>query len=164
MADAFSSFQEIVRKLADLPALENGRSEIEELHPFDARNIHTDMALITRQLFDDGHYSQATFEAFKHIEKIVQDLSGVSETGRRLMMTAFNEKDPKIELTSLSTEGKKREQEGYKFIFSGTVMAIRNPRGHEVNYYESTDQCLDHIGLASFLLRRLNDSIPKAPI
>lgn len=164
MADAFSSFQEIVRKLADLPAPENSRSEIEELHPFDARNIHTEVARVTRQLFDDGHYSHATFEAFKLIEKIVKNLSGVSETGRRLMMIAFNEKDPKIELTSLSTEIKKSEQEGYKFIFSGTAMAIRNPRGHEVNNDETMGQCLDHIGLASFLLRLLNDSKTKAPL
>lgn len=36
-------------------------------------------------------------------------------------------------------------------------MAIRNPRGHEFGLQETPDQCLDHISLASLLLRRLDD-------
>ena len=47
---------------------------------------------------------------------------------------------------------------GFQFIFAGTVLAIRNPRGHEVNLIDSPDNCLDHLNLASLLLRRIQKS------
>ncbi len=43
-------------------------------------------------------------------------------------------------------------------MFAGSMLAIRNPRGHEVSLSESPDQCLDHLSFASFLLRRLEES------
>ncbi|MDV3242507.1 MAG: TIGR02391 family protein, partial [Methylocaldum sp.] len=95
------------------------------------RNIHPRIEKVSKKLFDDGHYSQATFEAYKLIDREVQRLSKLSESGVKLMMRAFNEQSPLIPLTTLSNTSEKDEQEGYKFIFSGSIMAIRNPRGHE---------------------------------
>ena len=43
-------------------------------------------------------------------------------------------------------------------LFSLSVMAIRNPRGHEVNLSDGPDKCLDHLAFASLLLRRLEQS------
>lgn len=37
-------------------------------------------------------------------------------------------------------------------------MAIRNPRGHEVDLGADPDTCLDHLAFASLLLRRLERS------
>jgi uncharacterized protein (TIGR02391 family) len=108
-----------------------------------------------KNLFDDGHYALATFEAYKLIDKEVSALAKVSESGVKLMMKAFSEQSPLIRLTDLSTTSEKDEQEGYKFIFSGSVMAIRNPRGHEYGVKDSPTECLDHLSLASMLLRRL---------
>ena len=45
-----------------------------------------------------------------------------------------------------------------QFLFSGSILAIRNPGGHEFGVRDSPDQCLDHLGLASLLLRRLEDA------
>jgi uncharacterized protein (TIGR02391 family) len=156
MNKAFSKFQKITRKahkfIEPVPRAEDsGR-----LHPFEERNVHPEIDNITRKLFDDGHYSQATFEAFKFLDKEVQKISRLSASGWKLMMAAFNEDAPKIKLTKLSNTSEKDEQEGYKFIFSGAVRAIRNPRGHEFGIHETPDQCLDHVSLASLLLRRLN--------
>lgn len=47
---------------------------------------------------------------------------------------------------------------GYKFIFAGSQSAIRNPRGHDTDVEDSLDQCLDHLALASLLVRRLDDA------
>lgn len=78
-----------------------------------------------------------------------------SESGVKLMMSALSEVSPLIRLTNLSTQSEKDEQQGYKFIFSGAVMAIRNPRGHEYGVIDSLTDCLDHLSLASMMLRRL---------
>jgi len=158
MANAFAKFQVIARKAHRFSTPRSKEVANEELHPFEERNVHPDIEKITRKLFDDGHYSQATFEAFKFIDKKVQSLSKIKKSGYQLMMQAFNETSPKIKLTDLSNTSEVDEQQGYKFIFSGAVMAIRNPRGHEIGMHETPDQCLDHISLASLLLRRLNDS------
>ena len=74
------------------------------------------------------------------------------------MMKAFSEPSPPIELTPLANRSERNEQEGYKFLFAGSMAAIRNPRGHEVLVSESPDECLDHLSLASLLLRRLERS------
>lgn len=75
------------------------------------------------------------------------------------MMVAFAENNPKIRLTDLSTSSEIDEQMGFKFIFAGSMSAIRNPRGHDITI-DPIDRCLDHLSLASVLLRRLEDSKP----
>jgi len=111
-----------------------------------------------RQLFDNGHYTQATFEAFKFIDKQVAKLSTSSESGKKLMMTAFSEISPSIRLNACSSTSERDEQEGYKFLFAGSIIAIRNPRGHEYDIHDSPGECLDYLALASLLLRRLQQA------
>jgi len=127
-------------------------------HPFDIRNIHPRLPKIVRDLFDDGHYAQATFEAFKFLDKEIQRLSGSGESGFKLMMNALNDSSPPIKLTPMLSVSEKDEQKGYQFLFAGSVLAIRNPRGHEYGVVDSPDMCLDHLGFASQLLRRLEKS------
>lgn len=128
------------------------------LHPFDERNIHPKLPSIVKRLFDDGHYSQATFEAYKYVDKEVQRFSSLSASGYKLMMQAFAAETPLVRLTTMSTESEKDEQKGFQFLFAGSVLAIRNPRGHEYAMSDSPDRCLDHLSLASLLLRRLEEA------
>lgn len=156
MSDHFRTFDRIVRSAGSISF---GVSERKgEMHPFDERNIHSDIGAVALRLFDDGHYSQATFEAFKMIDNIVKKESGLEESGYKLMMAAFAENNPKIRLTSLSTASERDEQKGYKFIFAGSMSAIRNPRGHEI-VNDPIEMCLDHLSFASVLLRRLESSL-----
>lgn len=106
-------------------------------------------------MFDDGYYAQATFEAFKYLDRQVARIAKSSLTGRKLMMAAFSDQSPAIQLTTLTSDSDKDEQEGYRFIFAGSIMAVRNPRGHEYKIRDSIDDCLDHLSLASLLLRRI---------
>lgn len=153
MDDLFRQFELVVRRA---PSVTEARSEpTGGAHPFDERDIHQSVQSTSRKLFDDGHYASATFEAYKFIDKKVSALAKVSESGVKLMMKAFSEQSPLIRLTDISTTSERDEQEGYKFIFSGSVMAIRNPRGHEYGVTDSPTDCLDHLSLASLLLRRL---------
>jgi uncharacterized protein (TIGR02391 family) len=157
MVSAFKKFQAITRNAQAYCLPREQLSDLERMHPFEERNVHPDIDKITRRLFDDGHYSNATFEAFKFVDKKVQQISKLRKSGYQLMMAAFSETSPLIKLNDLITTSEIDEQQGYKFLFSGAVMAVRNPRGHEVLMHETPDQCLDHISLASLLLRRLNN-------
>jgi uncharacterized protein (TIGR02391 family) len=133
--------------------------EREEPHPFETRNIHPDLPAKVRQLFDNGHWEQSVFEAFKFIEKEVKRLSGLrGKTGYALMMDAFNENSAKIKLNALATDSELDEQRGYKSIFAGAAAGIRNPRGHEVDIGDTPDEALDYLALASLLLRRLDSA------
>ena len=156
MKSSFSFFEQIARnahliyKVEELPD--------SQLHPFDNRNIYSSFPGKVRTLFDDGYYSESTFEAFKFIDKKVQQHSSLRKSGLKLMMEAFNENAPLIQLTPLSNESEIDEQSGYRFLFSGGVQAIRNPRGHEVGIRDDPDTCLDHLAFATLLLRRLEQA------
>jgi uncharacterized protein (TIGR02391 family) len=153
MYDSFGFFERIVR--ASAAYTEAPPEEARAVHPFDSRDIHPQLPQIVRNLFDDGHYAQSTFEAFKFIDKVIQGLSGETETGFRLMMKVFPETSPIIKLTPCATPSDKDEQKGYQFLFAGSVLAIRNPRGHEYAVKDDPDACLDHLSLVSLLLRRV---------
>jgi len=153
MVSPFTTFEHIVRRAAKFS--DTRRQLFEEVHPFDSRDIHPKLPQIVRDLFDDGYYAQATFEAFKFIDNEIQRLSGGTKSGFELMMHAFPEKSPVIRLTPCNTKSEKNEQKGYQFLFAGSVLAIRNPRGHEYSVKDDPDTCMDHLSLVSLLMRRL---------
>jgi len=124
-------------------------------HPFDVRNIISDLPSEVRRLFDNGHYAQATFEAFKYLERVVQSHARLKKSGWNLMMEAFNEESPLIPLNSLADLSERDEQQGYKFLFAGGMMGIRNPRAHDPTINDDPDTCLDHLSFVSMLLRRM---------
>lgn len=157
MSKSLSAFERIVRRADEISY--GSEEDDDHSHPFDERNIHSSIAKVSLKLFNNGHYSQATFEAFKYLDNSVKKLAGINESGFKLMMAAFAEANPKIRLTALSTQSEIDEQAGFKFIFAGSMSAIRNPRGHEITT-DPIDRCLDHLSFASVLLRRLEARQP----
>jgi len=153
MPEPLQAFERITRSIGRLGYAEEPRTSTE--HPFEARNIHPVLPIIVKELFDDGHYSQATFEAFKFVDREVARLAAHSESGFKLMMAVFSETSPLLKLNRCGTASEKDEQKGFQFLFAGSMMAIRNPRGHEYAIHDSPDECLDYMALASLLLRRL---------
>jgi len=161
VSGSLDRFERVVRSVGaevaePLPA-QAEIAEQEEPHPFETRNIHPDLPTKVRKLFDDGYWEQSVFEAFKFIEKEVKRISGIrGKTGYQLMMDAFNENSPNVQLNGLATESEIDEQKGFKFIFAGAATGIRNPRGHEVDIGDTPDEALDYLALASLLVRRLD--------
>jgi len=156
MVEGFPIFERIVwraRQFSDARF-----KPIGGLHPFDERNIHPRISQLVCDLFDNGHYAQATFETYKFIDNEIQRHSASPETGFKLMMQVLAVEAPLIQLNPLRTVSEKDEQKGFQFIFAGSVLAIRNPRGHEFGIIDSPDKCLDHLSLASMLLRRLDEA------
>lgn len=162
MADEFFVFERIVRSASQFTEAPTTITQSGS-HPFEHRNIHPKLPPKCRALFDDGHFSEATFEAMKYLDKLIQHLSGEKAYGKSLMMSVFGGAPPKLPINPLQTQSDTDEQEGYKFIFAGTMSAIRNPKGHEFNITDNLDTCLEHLGLVSLLLRRLEVSGYKLP-
>jgi uncharacterized protein (TIGR02391 family) len=161
MLNSLDRFEAIVRALAQLPKQQPATepaAETPALHPFDKRNIHPTLPTKVRELFDDGHFPEATSLAFKYLDKKVQQHSGVAESGFKLMMAVFDGTIPKLKLNPLATTSDTDEQQGYRFIFAGGMQGIRNPRAHEVTIADDPDICLDHLSLVSMLLRRLEQA------
>jgi uncharacterized protein (TIGR02391 family) len=152
---SLDSFERIVREAHNHT---EASAEIEDGHPFAVRNIHADLPSDVRRLFDNGHYSQATFEALKFVDEEIQRIANSTDFGQSLMMTAFNETKPLLALNGLVTVSEINEQTGFKFLFAGTMTGIRNPRGHKSGFIDDPDTCLDHLALASLLLRRLDSA------
>lgn len=96
MALDLSSFEGIVRRAHAFT--EAGSVSNTSEHPFDERNIHSDLPSEVRRLFDNGHYAQATFEALKYLDEEVQRISGDTDFGKSLMMRVFGGTPPKLPL------------------------------------------------------------------
>ncbi len=153
---SLEAFQRITR-VAGLYTQER-LEEIGDLHPFQERNVHQNIPSKVRKLFDDAHYAQATFEAAKFLDKSVSKFSNIKKSGASLMQEAFKDASPAIPLTPLTTTSETDEQKGYQWIFTGSVWAIRNPRGHEFDVQDDMDKCLDHLSFISMLMRRLEEA------
>jgi len=158
---SLATFEAIVRATKNVGVLQVPEAQV-SVHPFDERNIHPNISKVSLKLFDNGHYSQSTFEAFKYLDLHVKKLSEINESGFKLMMTAFAEANPKIKLTDLITVSDIDEQIGFRFIFAGVMSAIRNPRGHDIKT-DPIHRCLDHLSLASVLLRRIEERKEPKP-
>jgi len=160
--DSLKLFERIVRSVHRLALPGSTMLSLpgtsDEPHPFESRNIHSDLPDKVRRLFDDGHFAEATFEACKFLDDFVGKHAPGTKAGKARMMAAFNETSPLIKLTALASESERNEQEGYKYLFAGTMVGIRNPRGHEHSIVDDPNLCLDHLGLVSALLRRLNQA------
>jgi len=157
MESSLQRFELVVRAVARLvPPKE--RAVKPAVHPFDVRNIHAALPPKVKKLFDDGHFADSTFTAFKFLDKEVQLHSGLRDSGYKLMMDAFDDAKPRLQLTPLKTVSEIDEQKGYRFMFAGSMWAIRNPRGHEFDVLDDPDTCLDHLSFVSMLLRRLEQA------
>jgi uncharacterized protein (TIGR02391 family) len=160
MATTLDLFEHIVRRSRSLESFDEAAHPYygKVVHPFELRNVHIGFPPKVRNLFDDGHGAEATFHAFKYVEKVVQLHSSSALTGEKLMLKVFDSDSPTVKLNTLSNTSEIDEQRGYRFIFSGAIVAIRNPGGHEIALSDDPDVCLDHLAFASLLLRRLERS------
>lgn len=126
------------------------RLSIEHLHP--------EVIRAASDLFADGHYSSAVYEAFKSIEVRVRQLASIDKSGAPLMGDAFGGKEPKLSVATSTGRSGLDEQEGFLSLFRGSMLAVRNPKAHEPVKDEDPRHALEYLGLASLLHRRLDNA------
>ena len=122
-------------------------------------DIHPKIKKVSKGLFDDEHYAQAIFEAYKVVNNFVKEKSGCSNLdGKALMFKAFDEQNPILVLNGNSTTSEKDEQEGFKHLFAGAMQGIRNPKAHDYISQKDPYVTLQYLALASLLCRAIDNS------
>ena len=122
---------------------------------FEGMSLHSRIAVVCSDLYRDGHYSQAVFDASKALVNLVKDRSGKHDLdGTKLMTTVFSKNNSILAFNDLKDQSDLDEQEGMMYLFMGAVLGVRNPRGHSV-LTDSPEDALEYIGLLSLLANRV---------
>ena len=125
----------------------------------DAVVRHTTISSSARSLFVDGHHAQAVLEAYKAVNNYVKQKSGrVDLDGRDLMAKVFRKEAPLLKVTHLSGRSGEDEQEGFMFLFMGSMVGIRNPKAHEPMRQPDAIRTLQYLALASLLCEVVDEA------
>jgi uncharacterized protein (TIGR02391 family) len=143
-----------IETIVDLGPAAPAVNQLSELHPR--------VSKVAGSLFRDGHYAQASFEAFKALEVELRKRSGLDLSGRELAEKALGGGSPRLRLRRHAGRTGADEQEGLRFLFMGVMQALRNPRGHEVGTNDRAET-LEELAVASLLMRRLEKSVKSKP-
>jgi len=122
-------------------------------------NLHPKVLAVSTKLFCDGHYSQSIFEALKALESYVSDKASVQDKhGVKLMTYVFNENNPILKIKYSHPQTAKEEQAGLKLIFMGSMLGIRNPKGHRTIRLRSKYRALKYLAFISLLFEIVDDA------
>lgn len=122
-------------------------------------DLHAQIKKVSKDLFNDGHYSQAIFEAYKAVVNEVKYISGKHLDGKPLMEQVFSINNPIIKFNNLQSRSDKDEQVGLMFLFSGAALGIRNPKAHDNIVQTDPFRTLEYLSFASLLLKRLDERV-----
>jgi len=124
---------------------------------FDKMQFHPKVIEASKSLFETQHYAQAILEAFKAVNNFAKQRTGLDLDGKRLMTRVFDERDPIIRLNEGGTQSQKDEREGFKFLFMGAMVGIRNPKAHDDIAQMDSFRTLEYLGFASLLMKRIEE-------
>ena len=124
---------------------------------FDKIQLHPRIIKASKSLFHSGHHAEATFAAFKAVNNFTKRKAGKSLDGKDLMAQVFNEDNPIIKINKLTTRSERDEQEGFRFLFMGAMVGIRNPKAHDDIRQIDPYKALEYLAFASLLMRRVTE-------
>ena len=127
--------------------------------------LHIKIREVSESLFNSKHFKEAVFAAIVEVVDVIKEIccesiETVKMDGKSLMMTVFSEVEPLIKIVEDNVKDAKGIQEGYKFIFAGMVLAIRNPKAHK-NYKIDKTDAIEMLLMCSRLMRKLDERIVK---
>jgi uncharacterized protein (TIGR02391 family) len=125
--------------------------------------LHKKIYDVSYKKYEDGHYADAVESAFKEINTRLKNIykrqTGIEKDGKDLMAQIFSDSNPILKLSEdITTLSGKNEQEGYRFIFMGSIIAIRNPKAHE-NQIISEEDAYERLIFASLLMKKIDKAI-----
>lgn len=118
--------------------------------------LHPLVGDVAGSLYADGHHAQAVFEAMKAVEIRVREISGVDETGQKLMGRVFGGSSPMFRLTRRSDKFGQDEHEGRTLMLLGAMQGVRNLGAHALAGI-SEALALEHLAVASLLMHWLDE-------
>lgn len=124
---------------------------------FDKMQFHPRVIDSSKSCFQSRLYREAILNAFISLIDYVKEITGSEDEGKTLMAHVFDEKKPLIKLNNLKRKTERDEQEGFKFIFMGATVGIRNPKAHTLIPQSDPSKTLEYLALASLLMRRVEE-------
>lgn len=125
-------------------------------------DLHPKVKEHSLELFNNGHYAQAIFESVKTLDNYVKNKANIAnEYVRNAMGKVFNEDNPIIKLNTLKSPSDIDEQRGFKHLFMGAMMGIRNPKAHENIIQVDKNRTLEYLAFISLLFRRAEEGKVK---
>uniref|UniRef100_A0A831U311 TIGR02391 family protein n=1 Tax=Geobacter metallireducens TaxID=28232 RepID=A0A831U311_GEOME len=149
-----------VNKILERSGLSPGAAKKEGLDEFLVRNFHEEIHKHSKDLFCQGHFFHAVFEACKAYNKLVQGKARSTKDGQSLMLEVWGPEGV-LKITKCQTETDRNVQNGVKFLAAGLMQAIRNPTAHEpaLDWPINKQDCLDLLSFLSFLFRQLDVAV-----
>lgn len=122
--------------------------------------VHPRIKAVSMKLYFDGHYIEASMNAFIEINDAVKELYSKAHPGEEppdgvsLMNKAFGKNG--LKLGDLKTETGRNIQEGFRSMFAGGIQAFRNPKAHSNKETISAAEAMRRIMFASSLMYELD--------
>lgn len=120
-----------------------------------APQLHPTMS-IPLALMKEGRLSEAVFEALHSVEERVQSLAARKESGQELMESVFGARPPQLDITTTTGQTAQDEQEGFRHLFIGAMLCLRDPHSAGAAVPIAADETLEYVVVASMLMRRLD--------
>jgi uncharacterized protein (TIGR02391 family) len=117
--------------------------------------LHSSLSIVLA-LVADGRMSEAVSEAMRLVEERVQSLTASDESGPTLMESVFGAKPPQLDITTATGQTAEDEREGFRLLFIGAMLGLRDPERAGVSVPAAVDEALECLALASMLMRRLD--------
>lgn len=159
--------RDVSTKLRKLDSLIKRVDLFVELNPMDTSSdtinfwplIHSEIKAVAKSRFDTGHFADSVEASMKEINQKVKTIykarTGKELDGTSLMKTAFSANSPVLKLGDDTQTGKDIQQ-GYMELFSGSILAVRNPKAHD-NITIDSRRAIHFLFLASLLMCKLDE-------
>lgn len=149
-------------------------SLVPEYAQYHWRRLHQAVKDASYNDYKNEDFYRAVEEAIKRYQATVQDISGCTEDGQKLMLKVFGKDNAILTVSSkykktggadFSSSTKENVEDGQKFMSAGLMSGVRNPIAHEeIGELKNSglfteNDCLDMLSLLSHLYRRLDDAI-----
>ena len=119
-------------------------------------DLHPEISRACSKLFSDGHYAEAVENSCKVLDMLVKMRSmRMDPSGTELMQLVFSPKSPILKFNEQQNDSERSEQQGMMFLFSGAMLAIRNPRAHGL-VQDNPENAVAYISFISMLAKSLD--------
>jgi len=122
--------------------------------------LHPKVTELAKERFEGGFYSDSVSVCLREINTIVKEYvrEEINEEldGIPLLERAFSIRNPIITFADLDNENGRNIHKGYKKIFEGIFLGVRNPKAH-ANLTPNENITRHLLFLASFMFLKLEE-------
>ena len=132
--------------------------------------IHPRIKKSSKQLYVDGHCTNAATDAFVEINTRVKNLFKIVSPnvpvpdGTAAMTTVFSPKKPLLKIGDLSDKTCEDKQTGLMNMLQGAISALRNPKCHDNEEIITQEEAMRRLMFASTLMYQIDEAVTYSHI